>query len=89
MDSKKASCKHHFYVMRDINDLYCRHCCKTKNEIELEELIQQQDKMLELAINAAARLGCPPYEHEPCPEMATEVSCADCWRKYLQGEVGK
>lgn len=54
-----------------------------------KSFIQQQEKMIELAINAVARLGCPLYEHEPCPEMATEVSCADCWRKYLQSEVSK
>ena len=56
---------------------------------EIAELIQQQDKMLELACDSVARLGCPMFEHEPCPEMTTEVTCSECWRKYLQSEVSK
>ena len=55
----------------------------------LVKTIQQQDKMLELACDSGARLGCPMFEHDPCPEMTTEVTCSECWRKYLQGEVSK
>ena len=62
----------------------------------LVKTIQQQDKMLELAINAVARHCCPDSDEtveqiSTCPEYAsiTLVKCADCWRKYLQGEVGK
>lgn len=61
-----------------------------------KSFIQQQDKMLELAINAVARHCCPGSDEtveqiHTCPEGAsvTLVQCADCWRKYLQGEVGK
>ena len=54
-----------------------------------KSFIQQQDKMIELACESGARLGCPMFEHDPCPEMTTEVTCSECWRKYLQSEVSK
>ena len=55
----------------------------------LVKTIQQQDKMIELAINAVARHSCPDFEESNCLGMTTLVQCSDCWRKYLQGEVSK
>ena len=52
----------------------------------IEELIQQQDKMLELAIYKLSACCCGFIKD--CG-MDDEQTCEDCWRKYLQGEVGK
>jgi hypothetical protein len=67
---------------------------------ELVELIQQQDKMLELAIKKIIDYIIIPVPRGDglCPfSIGLTQNCfdecndqfADCWRKYLQSEVGK
>ena len=51
-----------------------------------KSFIQQQDKMLELAIYKLSACCCGFIKD--CG-MDDEQTCEDCWRKYLQSEVGK
>lgn len=52
-----------------------------------KSFIQQQDKMLELAIDKLENGCCDAPESFDCDEVG--MVCRDCWRKYLQGEVSK
>ena len=54
---------------------------------EIAELITQQDKMIELAIDKLENGCCDAPESFDCDEVG--MVCRDCWRKYLQGEVSK
>ena len=53
----------------------------------LVKIIQQQDKMIELAIDKLENGCCDAPESFDCDEVG--MVCRDCWRKYLQGEVSK
>ena len=61
---------------------------------EIAEVIERQEKIIELAIKSLSRNGkCPAMIIKKCYEQNTPFhkQCPpdNCWRKYLQSEVSK
>ena len=79
-------------------NIYKYKAIKDSDQEQLKELIQQQDKMLELAIEwIVDHTGSCPNELYDWPNNCegecgygdVDEQMGKCWRKYLQSEVGK